>query len=136
MQNDLSVAMSSAGIISVIICGGTIISSLLSSKLINRFGTGKVTFVSVAMTAVALLGFSVPSSFSFIWLCVMSIPLGLGAGSIDADLNNFVALHYKAKHMSWLHCFWGVGATLGSIVMSSFIAKNNGWRQGYFTIVH
>jgi len=132
MQNDLSVSMSSAGIISVIISGGTIISSLLSSKLINRFGTGKITFVSVAMTAVALLGFS--ASSSFIWLCVMSIPLGLGAGSIDTALNNFVALHYKAKHMSWLHCFWGVGATLGPVIMSSFIAKNNGWRQGYFTI--
>jgi len=132
MQSDLSVGFSSAGIISMIICGGTIISSLFSGKLINHFGTGKVTFISVTMTAVALLGFSL--SPSFIWLCIMAIPLGLGAGSVDAALNNFVALHYKAKHMSWLHCFWGVGATSGPIIMSLFIAKNNGWQKGYFTI--
>ena len=132
MQTDLSVGFSSAGIISMIISGGTIISSLLSGKLINRFGTGKVTFVSVTMTAIALLGFS--AAPSFIWLCIMSIPLGLGAGSVDAALNNFVALHYKAKHMSWLHCFWGIGATSGPIIMSLFIAKNSGWRKGYFTI--
>src|SRR5471030_164792 len=132
MQIDLSVGMSNAGVISMIISGGTIISSLLSGRLINRFGTGKVTFVSVTMTAVALYGFSV--SPSFIWLCIMSIPLGLGAGSVDTALNNFVALHYNANHMSWLHCFWGVGATLGPIIMSLFIAKNNGWKNGYFTI--
>ena len=132
MQTDLSVGFSSAGIISMIISGGTIISSLLSGKLINRFGTGKVTFVSVTMTAIALLGFS--AAPSFIWLCIMSIPLGLGAGSVDAALNNFVALHYEAKHMSWLHCFWGIGATSGPIIMSLFIAKNSGWRKGYFTI--
>lgn len=132
MQTDLSVGLSSAGIISMLICGGTIISSLFSGKLINRFGTGKVTFVSVAMTAVALLGFSI--SPSFMWLCVMAIPLGLGGGSVDAALNNFVALHYEAKHMSWLHCFWGIGATSGPIIMSLFIAKNNGWQKGYFAI--
>lgn len=132
MQTDLSVGFSSAGIISMIICGGTIISSLFSGKLINRFGTGKVTFISVTMTALALLGFSV--SPSFIWLCIMAIPLGLGAGSVDAALNNFVALHYKAKHMSWLHCFWGIGATSGPIIMSLFLAKNSGWQKGYFTI--
>ncbi len=132
MQTDLSVGFSSAGIISMIICGGTIISSLFSGRLINRFGTGKVTFISVTMTALALLGFSV--SPSFIWLCVMAIPLGLGAGSVDAALNNFVALHYKAKHMSWLHCFWGIGATSGPIIMSLFLANNSGWQKGYFTI--
>jgi fucose permease len=132
MQTDLSVGFSSAGIISMLICGGTIISSLFSGRLINRFGTGKVTFVSVAMTAVALLGFSI--SPSFMWLCIMAIPLGLGAGSVDAALNNFVALHYEAKHMSWLHCFWGIGATSGPIIMSLFIAKNSGWQKGYLTI--
>ena len=132
MQTDLSVGFSSAGIISMIISGGTIVSSLLSCKFINRFGTGKVTFVSVTMTAVALLGFSI--SPSFIWLCIIAIPLGLGAGSVDTALNNFVALHYKAKHMSWLHCFWGIGATSGPVIMSLFIAKNNGWQKGYFTI--
>ena len=132
MQADLSVGFSSAGIISMIVCGGTIISSLFSGKLIHRFGTGKLTFISVTMTALALLGFSVFPSF--IWLCIMAIPLGLGAGSVDAALNNFVALHYEAKHMSWLHCFWGVGATSGPIIMSLFIAKKNGWQKGFFTI--
>lgn len=132
MQSDLSVAMSSAGIIAMIISGGTIISSLLSGRIINRFGTGKVTFVSVTMTAVALLGFSI--SPSFVWLCIVSIPLGLGAGSVDAGLNNFVAIHYNSNHMSWLHCCWGAGATLGPMIMSLFIAKNNQWQKGYFTI--
>ena len=132
MQGDLSVALPSAGIIFMIISGGTIISSLLSGRMIKRFGTGKVTFISVTMTAVALFGFSISSSF--IWLCIMSIPLGLGGGSVDAALNNFVALHYKASHMSWLHCFWGIGATLGPVIMSLYILKNNQWRKGYFTI--
>jgi fucose permease len=132
MQSDLSVGTSSAGIISMLICGGTIISSLFSAKLINRFGTGKITFISVAMTAFALLGFSI--SHSFIMLCIIAIPLGLGAGSVDAALNNFVALHYKAKHMSWLHCFWGIGATSGPIIMSLFLADKNGWQKGYLTI--
>ncbi|MBU3144382.1 sugar MFS transporter [Clostridium sp. CF012] len=132
MQTDLSVALSGAGVIFMIISCGTIVSSLLSGRLIKRFGTGKVTFVSVTMTAVALVGFSV--SNSFIWLCIMAIPLGLGGGSVDAALNNFVAVHYKAKHMSWLHCFWGVGATLGPVIMSLYILKNNEWKKGYFTI--
>ena len=132
MMTDLSVALPFAGVISMIISGGTIISSLLSGRLIKHFGTGKVTFVSVTMTAVALFGFSFSSSF--IWLCIMAIPLGLGGGSVDAALNNFVALHYKAKHMSWLHCFWGIGATLGPIIMSLYILKNNEWKKGYFTI--
>lgn len=132
MYKDLAVSLSTQGVLSMLISGGTIISSLFSGKLIKRFGTGKLTFISVAMTAVALLGFSI--SPSFIWLCVMAIPLGLGAGSVDAALNNFVALHYKAKHMSWLHCFWGVGATAGPIIMSMFMGRSNGWKKGYFAI--
>lgn len=132
MQNDLSASLSSAGVIFMIVSGGTIISSLFSGRLIKKFGTGKLTFVSVTMTAIALVGFSV--SPSFIWLCIMAIPLGIGGGAVDAALNNFVALHYQAKHMSWLHCFWGIGATLGPIIMSLFISKNNQWRKGYFTI--
>ena len=132
MQKDLLVSLPSAGVIFMIISCGTIISSLFSGRLIKHFGTGKVTFVSVTMTAVALFGFSVSSSF--IWLCLMAIPLGLGGGSVDAALNNFVALHYKAKHMSWLHCFWGIGATLGPIIMSLYIYNNNDWRKGYATI--
>ncbi|NKF08843.1 MFS transporter [Clostridium gasigenes] len=132
MHRDLGVELSSAGIVSMIITSGTIVSSILSSKVIRRFGTGKVTFVSVTMTAGALFGFSL--SQSFIWLCILAIPLGLGAGAVDSSLNNFVALHYKAKHMSWLHCFWGVGATSSPIIMSFFIANNNDWQKGYFSI--
>ena len=132
MQTELQVSFSSAGIISMVVSAGTIFSSLFSGRVINRFGTGKVTFVSVLMTAVALLGFSM--SPSFIWLCIMAIPLGLGAGSVDAALNNFVALHYKAMHMSWLHCFWGVGATTGPFIMSLFLGQSGGWKKGYFTI--
>ena len=132
MQPDLAIGISSAGVIFMIISFGTIVSSLFSGRLIKKFGTGKLTFVSVTMTAAALLGFSF--LFSFIWLCIMAIPLGLGGGAVDASLNNFVAIHYKAKHMSWLHCFWGVGATTGPIIMSLFISKNNQWRKGYATI--
>lgn len=132
MQIHLNVPLSGAGLISMIITGGTIISSLLSNRLIKNLGTGKVTFVSVTMTALALLGFSIAPSY--IWLCILAIPLGLGAGAVDSGLNNFVALHYKASHMSWLHCFWGVGATTGPLIMSVFISKNNSWWNGYLTI--
>ena len=132
MHTDLGVPLSGAGLVSMIITAGTIISSLLSNKVISKFGTGRVTFVSVAMTAFALLGFAIAPSF--IWLCILAIPLGLGAGSVDSALNNFVALHYKAEHMSWLHCFWGIGATSGPVIMSLFIAKNNNWSKGYLSI--
>ena len=113
MYGELEVPVSYAGIITMIISCGTIVSSLFSYRVIRRLGTGLVTLMSVAMTAVALFGFSFATTF---WLlCLWSIPYGLGAGSVDAALNNFVALHYKAQHMSWLHCFWGVGATLGTV---------------------
>ena len=132
MQIDLSVHLGVAGIISMIVCAGTIISSLFSNRIVSKFGTGKVTFFSVAMTALALLGFSFSPNIYFLF--IMAIPLGLGAGSVDAALNNFVALHYKAKHMNWLHCFWGIGATAGPIIMSIFLGLNGGWRTGYATI--
>ena len=115
MYGELNVAVSYAGIISMIIAGGTIVSSLFSDKLIRKFGTGIVTVVSASMTAAALFGFS--ASHSFAELCLWGIPYGLGAGSVDAALNNFVALHYKSRHMSWLHCFWGIGATTGPYIM-------------------
>lgn len=124
--------MSFAGMISMIVSCGTVVSSLLSARLLARFGTGRVTLVSVAMTAGALLGFAV--SPSVWWLCLCAVPLGLGAGSVDAGLNNFVALHYKARHMSWLHCFWGIGATVGPMVMAFWIQQNNNWQGGYLTI--
>ncbi|WP_461246710.1 MFS transporter [Treponema sp. R6D11] len=132
MYNSLNVPLHYAGIISMIIASGTVISSVFSARIIKRFGTGMVTAVSVLMTAAALIGFSFSSSFYF--LCLFAVPLGLGAGSVDAALNNYVALHYKARHMSWLHCFWGVGASIGPLIMSSFLINKNSWNLGYRTI--
>lgn len=128
----MDVPISYAGIISMIIAGGTIVSSLLSDKLIRKLGTGLVTFISTLMTAAALLGFSV--SKEFIELCLYAIPLGIGAGAIDAALNNFVALYYEAKHMNWLHCFWGVGAMTGPIIMSYFLERGYIYHLGYRTV--
>ncbi len=126
------VPVSYAGIISMIIAAGTIVSSLQSDRVTRRLGTGRVTLLSVAMTAAALFGFSLTGSF---WvLCIWAIPYGLGAGSVDAALNNYVALHYKSKHMSWLHCMWGVGATLGPYLMGYALSNGNGWNRGYFYI--
>jgi fucose permease len=132
MYGGLNVPLHYAGYISMIIAGGTVISSIFSEKIIRRLGTGIVTALSVLMTAAALLGFSFSSDF--VLLCLWAIPLGLGAGSVDAALNNYVALHYKAKHMSWLHCFWGIGASVGPIIMSFFLINKNSWNMGYRTI--
>ena len=128
MYKEFNVAISYAGIISMIISAGTIISSLQSDRLTKRFGTGKITAFSVAMTAAALFGFSITHSYLF--LCVWAIPYGLGAGSVDASLNNYVAIHYESKHMSWLHCMWGIGATIGPYIMGYAITNNN-WNAGY-----
>ncbi|MGL4524131.1 MAG: MFS transporter [Spirochaetia bacterium] len=114
---------------SMIIASGTIISSFFSSKVIAFFGTGITTLLSVTLTSVALMGFSFSSDF---WmLCLWAIPYGIGAGSVDVALNNFVALHYKSRHMSWLHCFWGIGATLGPYIMGLCLAHNFLWNTGY-----
>ena len=129
LHNDINVPISFAGFISMIIAGGTIFSSFFSDKVIKKFGTGLVTAISVGMTAFALLGFSISTKF---WMfCLFSIPYGLGAGSVDAALNNFVALHYKARHMSWLHCFWGIGATLGPVIMGQCLINGANWSNGY-----
>lgn len=129
MYPQFNVPVSYAGIISMIIAAGTIISSLQSDRLTRKFGAGKVTAFSVALTAAALFGFSVTKSF---WLlCVWAIPYGLGAGNVDASLNNYVALHYKSKHMSWLHCMWGVGAMLGPYIMGYTLSREIGWNAGY-----
>ncbi|MFL0269416.1 MFS transporter [Candidatus Clostridium radicumherbarum] len=132
IRTNLSLPIAGAGLISMIISGGTIISSIMSGKLIRKLGTGKLTLISVFMTAMALLGFSF--SKNYLWLCIMAIPLGLGAGAVDAGLNNFVALHFSARHMSWLHCFWGIGATAGPIIMSAAITLRGSWQKGYFTV--
>lgn len=129
MYIQFGVPISYAGIISMIIAGGTIISSLQSDRLTKWLGTGKVTAISVATTAVALLGFSF--TYSFWALCLWAIPYGLGAGSVDASLNNYVALHYKSCHMSWLHCMWGVGATTGPYIMGIALSAGHGWNMGY-----
>lgn len=132
MYTEFGVPVSYAGIISMIIALGTIVSSLQSDRLTRRFGTGKVTAVSVGITAAALLGFSFTHSF---WLlCLWAVPYGLGAGSVDASLNNYVALHYKSRHMSWLHCMWGVGATAGPYIMGFALSSGQKWNSGYLYI--
>lgn len=132
IRPDLGASFGFAGILSMIVAGGTIVSSLVSGSLVQRVGTGKITLISCCLTAGALLGFSMAPSM--IWLVFLAIPLGLGGGAIDAALNHYVAENYKAHHMNWLHCFWGVGATLGPIIMSFFIAEHNSWRNGYTTV--
>ncbi len=129
MYPQLGVPVSYSGIVFMIISVGTIISSLQSDRLTRRLGTGKVTAFSVAMTAAALLGFSV--SHEFWQLCLWAVPYGLGAGSVDASLNNYVALHYESRHMSWLHCMWGVGAAAGPYIMGRVITGGGTWNGGY-----
>lgn len=129
---DIGSSVGSAGIVSMVIAGGTIVSSLASGSMIKRLGTGRITLFSCFLTAGALLGFSLAPSMA--WLVVLAIPLGLGAGAVDAALNHYVAENYKAHHMNWLHCFWGVGATMGPIIMSSYIADHNSWRSGYTAV--
>lgn len=133
MHGTLGVPVSFAGVISMIIAGSTVVSSLLSDRMNRKFGTGLVTAGSVLLTALGLLGFSVAPSF---WvLCALAVPYGLGAGAVDAALNNYVALHYSSRHMSWLHCSWGVGAALGPVIMGQFLANGGeNWPLGYRTI--
>ena len=128
MQPALGVPLDSAGVLSMIVAGGTVVASLSADRMLHRFGTGRVTLVSVTMTACALLGYALAPGFW--WLALAAVPMGLGAGAVDAGLNNFVALHYEARHMSWLHCFWGVGAIISPFIMS-FALKNLNWNSGY-----
>ena len=129
MQVEFGVPVSYAGGISMVITFCTIISSLLSDRMTLRFGTGRITAFSVAITAVALFGFSVSREY---WMLLLwAIPYGLGAGNVDASLNNYVALHYASRHMSWLHCMWGVGATVGPYVMGAALTGGMGWNSGY-----
>lgn len=132
MSGDLSAPVWGAGLIQMTICFCTIISSLNSARLIRRFGTGKLTAFSVALTAAALLLFSLAKGY--VWLLLMAIPLGLGAGAVDAALNNYVALHCKPWHMSWLHCSWGVGASVGPIILSSQLKAGMTWNRSYVII--
>ena len=132
LHQDMNVPMSFAGVISVAIHICTILSSLLSDRLLNKFGAGKVTAVSGALTAIALFGFSFSSRFWQLILC--AIPYGLGAGGVDAILNNYVALHYKAQHMSWLHSMWGVGASISPYIMSFALVSLKNWSYGYLIV--
>ena len=129
MYPALGVPVSYAGLISMIISFGTIVSSLNSDRLTRALGTGKVTAFSVGMTAAALFGFSISTQF---WmLCLWAVPYGLGAGSVDAALNNYVALHYESRHMSWLHCMWGIGTMVSPMVMGRVLAGGGPWTAGY-----
>ena len=132
MYPQFDVPVSYAGIISMIIALGTVISSLQSDRLTRKLGTGKVTAISVGITALALFGFSI--SHSFWMLCLWAVPYGLGAGSVDASLNNYVALHYESRHMSWLHCMWGVGASAGPYIMGYVLTAGREWNSGYRVI--
>ena len=129
MYQEFNVPISYAGIVSFIIAAGTIVSSLQSDRITRKFGAGKVTACSVAMTAIALFGFSFISEY---WMLLLwAIPYGLGAGSVDACLNNYVALHYESRHMSWLHCMWGVGAAVGPYIMGYALSGGQVWNMGY-----
>ena len=132
MYTDLSVPIHYAGIISMITAAGSVVSSLLSARIIRYAGTGVVTVSNVFLTAAALIGFSY--SNNIVYLFLLAIPLGLGAGSVDTALNNYVALHIKARHMNWLHCFWGIGASIGPLIMSASLNKAASWSLGYRTV--
>ena len=132
MSGALAVPLSHAGGIALIIAIGTVVSSLMSDRMTKWLGTGKVTAISVGMTAVALFGFS--ASRSYWMLCLWAIPYGLGAGSVDASLNNYVAVHYASRQMSWLHCMWGLGASLGPYIMGAALTGGMGWNSGYRAI--
>ena len=129
IYTELGVPMSRSGVIFMIISAGTVVSSLMSDRVTRRLGAGRVTAISVGVTALALFGFS--ASHSFWMLCLFAVPYGLGAGSVDAALNNYVALHYASRHMSWLHCMWGVGTTIGPAVMSRVLTAGGAWSTGY-----
>ncbi len=130
IQLDWNLPIDAAGYISLIGVSGSIVSSFLSGRIIRKFGTSKVTLFSCMMTGFALLGYSLAPSY--IWLLLFAVPLGFGGGSVDAALNNYVATHYEAHHMNWLHSFWGIGATMGPIIMSGFLLSS--WQMGYRTI--
>lgn len=132
IYTEFGVPVSFMGIIFMIISIGTVLSSLMSDRATKLLGTGRVVVISITLTCIGLFGFSLSSSV--LVMCLFAIPYGLGAGSIDAALNNYVALHFKSRHMSWLHCMWGLGASVGPYIMGACIEGGRGWRAGYRTI--
>ena len=132
MQEQMSVPVSYAGIVSLIICIGTIVSSLMCDVMIRKMGIGRIIAFSIGLTAVALFGFSVSNQY---WMLLLwAIPYGLGAGCVDSVLNNYAALHFKSQHMSWLHCMWGVGASISPYIMSFALVKLDNWNYGYLIV--
>lgn len=132
IYEELRLPVSYVSLVSMLISGGTVISSLFSARMVAKLGTAKVTAISTSLTAAALLGFS--CSHHFWWLCLCAIPLGIGGGAIDTALNNYVALHYNAMQMSFLHCFYGIGVSLSPYLMSLALSENMDWRKGYRTV--
>lgn len=131
LQDEFGISLATGGLLSLLIIGGTVISSFLSHRIIHKVGTGKIVFLSSLLTGSALLGFAF--SPSYVWLLLLALPLGFGGGTVDVALNNYVANHFKAHHMNWLHSFWGVGATIGPVIMS-WNLKHNCWQGGFKTI--
>jgi fucose permease len=129
MRLTLNLPLEAAGVFAGVTTLCTAVSSFISGHIISRLGTGRVTIISGVMTGLMLVGYSFAPSY--IWLLVLTIPLGFGAGAVDTGLNNYVAKHYSSRHMSWLHCFWGVGASLGPGIMTYAILRANSWRIGY-----
>lgn len=132
IAKEFNTSISNMGILTIIISAGTIISSLNSDLLIKKLGVHKITSISIFITAISMLGFAL--SPSFLVLCLWAIPYGLGAGNVDAALNNYVAINFESKHMSWLHCMWGIGATLGPYIMSIALINNLDFRGGYIIL--
>ena len=132
MYRSFGVPEGSAGIITMLMYSGTMISSMASDWIIRKLGTGYVLVLSVALTAITMLGFSMAENFTM--LCLIALPYGLGGGCVDSSLNNYVATHYKARHMNFLHCFWGIGTIISPLVMGAFIENGGVWTQGYRAI--
>ena len=132
MRVSLGQPLEALGLVTFILAGCSAISGFMSGRVLARFGTGPVTFISALMTGLSLLGIAMVPNFPL--LVALAFPLGLGAGSVDAGLNHYVAEHFSSKHMNWLHACWGVGATLGPLIMGSILASGGGWSQGYLTI--
>ena len=132
MQQTLGVPMSCAGVLSAVISLSTVFSGLMADRLLRRFGTGPVAAESVLLTAAAMSGYS--AAGHFVTLCILAVPYGLGAGAVDAALNHYVAVHYPARHMSWLHCFWGIGAAASPYIMSFHLRRGADWQGGYRTV--
>ena len=129
MRQDLNTPISAAGILSIIVSIGTIISSLLTPKFLRILGTGKLVAYSIALTAIASIGYGFAESFNI--LCLWAIPMGIGAGAVDVAMNNFAAVYLESKHTNWLHASWGIGATLGPSLLSLSIMAGKGWRGAY-----